>query len=417
MKKTNLILEKVLKNVEPEKEKIEHLEKVLKVFLNQIKKKIKAEIFIGGSFAKKTLIKKDKYDIDIFIRFSKDEKISEKLEKILKNFKNVKKIHGSRDYFRIKTGKDFYFELVPVLKVSNPKQAENITDLSYSHVKYINKKIKSQKILNDIKIAKAFCYARKCYGAESYIKGFSGYSLELLICYYGSFLKFIKAMAKKKKEKIIIDIEKLHKKPHILMDLNSSKLESPIILIDPTYKQRNVLACLSKETFVKFQKECKRFLKNPCEKFFEIEKIDLEKIKKDAVNKKYEFVLIETKTDKQSGDIAGTKLIKFYNHFTEEISKYFKIKKKGFNYDNKQSAKCFFVIKSKKEILIPGPFAKDKKNVLRFKKAHKKTFLKNKKVFAKQKIDFDLKKFSEVWAEKNKKKVKEMSVSKFDVLD
>jgi len=414
MKKINLILEKVLKNVEPEKEKIENIEKELKVFLNQIKKKIKAEVFVGGSFAKKTLIKKDKYDIDIFIRFSKEEKISEELGKILKNFKNVEKIHGSRDYFRIKTRKDFYFELVPVLKIKNPKQAENITDFSYSHVKYINKKIKSQKILNDIKIAKAFCYARKCYGAESYIKGFSGYSLELLVYYYGSFLKFIKAMAKAKDEKIIIDIEKLHKKSRILMDLNSSKLESPIILIDPTYKQRNALACLSKQTFVKFQKECKRFLKNPCEKFFELEKTDLEKIKKDANKKKYEFILIETKTDKQPGDIAGTKLIKFYNHFAKEISKYFEIKKKGFNYDDGRVARYFFVVKSKKEILLSGPFAKDKKNVLAFKKVHKKTFVKNKKVFAKQKINFNLKKFSEAWTKKNKKKLREMSVVGFE---
>ena len=47
------------------------------------------------------------------------------------------------------------------------------------------------------------------------------------------------------------------------MDLNSSKLNSPIIPIDPTYKQRNVLAALSKETFEMFQKSCKEFLENP----------------------------------------------------------------------------------------------------------------------------------------------------------
>ncbi len=416
MKKIDLILKKVLEEVEPEKEKVVEIEKKLKAFLEQLKKKINAEIFVGGSFAKKTLIKKDKYDIDIFIRFLKGEKISEKLEKVLKNFKHVEKVHGSRDYFKIKTGEDFYFELVPVLKVKNPKQAENITDLSYSHVKYINKKIKSQKVLKDIKLAKAFCYARQCYGAESYIKGFSGYSLELLVYYYGSFLKFISAIAKFKEEKIIIDLEKLHKKSRIMMDLNSSKLESPIILIDPTYKQRNALACLSKETFFKFQKECKEFLNNPSEKFFEIEQINLEKIKKEALKKKQEFLLIETKTNKQSGDIAGTKLFKFYNHFSEEISKYFGIKKKEFNYNDKQSAKYFFIVKPKKEILISGPFVKDKKNVLAFKKVHKNVFVKNKRFFARQKIDFSLKKFVDSWVKKNKKKMNEMSVIELNVL-
>ena len=96
-------------------------------------------------------------------------------------------IHGSRDYFQINESKDFVIELIPVIKATDPKKAENITDLSYSHVKYINKKIKNQKILDEIKIAKAFCYATKTYGAESYINGFSGYSLELLIYHYKSF--------------------------------------------------------------------------------------------------------------------------------------------------------------------------------------------------------------------------------------
>src|SRR3989344_3469037 len=87
----------------------------------------------------------------------KGKDISKLTEKLLKDLKNVHLIHGSRDYFQIKDSKDFFIELIPVIKVNDPKKAENITDLSYSHVKYINRKIKSQKILNEIKIAKAFC--------------------------------------------------------------------------------------------------------------------------------------------------------------------------------------------------------------------------------------------------------------------
>ena len=98
-------------------------------------------------------------------------------------------------------------------------------------------------------------------------------------------MKFIRAIAKTRREKIIIDIEKKHKsKRAILMDLNSSKLQSPIILVDPTYKQRNVSAALSEETFERFKKDCKKFLKNPSIKAFEIQKTDLEKIKQNAKN-------------------------------------------------------------------------------------------------------------------------------------
>ena len=63
------------------------------------------------------------------------------------------------------------------------------------------KKIKG-KILDEIRLAKAFCHANGCYGAESYIKGFSGYALELLVYHYGSFQKFVKAITKLIKTKI-----------------------------------------------------------------------------------------------------------------------------------------------------------------------------------------------------------------------
>ena len=208
--KINSVLNEVLKKVEPAKEDIKLIENSLKDFLDRFKKRLKslridAEIFVGGSFAKNTVIKKDKYDVDVFVRFDKkydNKEISNLLAKALGKFRNISKVHGSRDYFRLKIGPTFFIELIPVKKIKTLKEAENITDLSYSHVKYINKKIgsgtksqassaknaerKSKKVLESIRIAKAFCYANKCYGAESYIQGFSGYALELLVYYYGS---------------------------------------------------------------------------------------------------------------------------------------------------------------------------------------------------------------------------------------
>ena len=47
------------------------LNETLEVLKKRLKKlKIDAEIFVGGSFAKNTVIKKDHYDVDIFIRYS-----------------------------------------------------------------------------------------------------------------------------------------------------------------------------------------------------------------------------------------------------------------------------------------------------------------------------------------------------------
>ena len=419
-KKINSILKEVLEKVKPSKRKLEMIETSLKEFLKKFEKRVKvlkinAEIFVGGSFAKDTMIEKDIYDIDIFIRFDKkykDNEISNLTEKILKGNKNISLIHGSRDYFRIKIKPKFFIELIPVIKIKSPKEARNVTDLSYAHVRYITKKIKSKKLLDEIRLAKAFCYANNCYGAESYINGFSGYALELLVYYYGSFLKFIKAVSKNK-DKIIIDIEKKHKnKQTVLMDLSSSKLISPIILIDPTYKQRNALAALSEETLDNFKKSCKKFLENPDIKAFELEKMNLKRIKQNAKKKKYEFILLEAETNKQAGDVAGSKLLKFYKHLNYEIEKFFEVKNKGFIYNKQKSAKYFFVVKNKKEISITGPYIKDKENLKRFKKRHKKSFIKSGRIYAKEKIGFNIERFITKWEKENSKKIKEMCISK-----
>ncbi len=442
-KKINYILDEILKKIKPSEKEVEDIEFFLKKFLKNLNKNIKKsklniEIFIGGSFAKKTMIKRKIYDVDIFLRFNKKHKnISQLTEKILTGFKKTK-IHGSRDYFMIKMNPKIVLEIIPVIKIKNSKEAENITDLSYFHVSYVKKKL-SKKVLDEIMLAKAFCHANNCYGAESYIKGFSGYGLELLIYHYKSFLGFIKAITKdskkenkkydkiwtkeyeeeylRMKKKIVIDLERHHKnKAMILFDLNSSKLQSPIILIDPTHKQRNVLAALSEETFEKFQKVCKKFLKNPNLKFFELKKIDFEKIKENSKKRKLDFILIKTKTNKQKGDIAGSKLLKFHKYLSREIVNSFYIKNNGFEYNDNKSALQFFVVKNKKEILFKGPKIKDKKNIKSFKKKHKKTFIKSGRIYSKEKINFNIKKFLKNWKNKNKKTIKEMSINELKII-
>jgi tRNA nucleotidyltransferase (CCA-adding enzyme) len=266
-------------------------------------------------------------------------------------------------------------------------------------------------------LAKAFCYGTKTYGAESYVHGFSGYSLELLIYYYGNFIKFLKEMSKKRKEKLIIDIEKHHKnKKNILLDINSSKLDSPIILIDPTFKRRNALAALSCETFEKFRKIADEFLKKPSTEFFKTKKMDFKKIREEAEKENNEFILIETKTKKQEGDIAGTKLLKFSKHMKNEFKKFFDIIDFGFEYVGEQKGISYFVLNRKKEIINAGPLVDDEKNVEKFKKEHSKTFIKDGKIYAKRKIDFSAREFFPVWATKNKRKIKEMYISKLKIV-
>jgi len=361
-------------------------------------KKHQANLFIGGSLAKQTLIKRDHaYDIDIFVLFPyklKDKSLSDILEASLKKSKiHFIKLHGSRDYFQVRF-KNLVLELIPILEIKNASQALNITDISPLHVSYILQKIKKNKKINDeIKLAKAFCYAADCYGAESYIRGFSGYSLEVLVSHYGSFINFIKQAARwNTKDKIIIDPKKYYKdKKKILQEINISKQISPLILIDPVQKERNVSAALSHETLNKFIIISKQFLSHPSEKFFFKEHIDINKLRNEAKKSKSNLIIIKVKSSKAKIDVAGAKLKKFYE-FLEFLMKKndFKMLKGIFDLNEKTlDATFYFILKEPdKEYIVQGPpLSVDKKYQDAFKKKWPKAFVKNKRLFAKAKRD------------------------------
>jgi len=317
------------------------------------KKRIDAEVFVGGSFGKGTLTRSEGYDVDVFVRFDRKHKdLSKLLAKALKGFEKkvklkVKKVHGSRDYYKFGGG-GLEFEVVPVLRIKKIKEAENVTDHSYFHVNYVRRNAKN---LREISLAKKFCKAQGVYGAESYIQGFSGYALECLIIYYGSFERMIRSLVKARAEKLIIDPKKYYKrKKDVLVELNESKLNSPIILIDPTWKDRNVLAALSAETFRKFQKAAGKFLARPGERFFHKGKFDVEKLKK-----KGEFVHVVLETNRQAGDIAGTKMKKYSRFLVRNLEDYFVVLGSEFVYEGGQRGDFYVVVKSRGEIIRRGP--------------------------------------------------------------
>jgi tRNA nucleotidyltransferase (CCA-adding enzyme) len=430
--KIEQVLKQQIEIIKPSSETINEINKTTKDFVEYLnkklkKKKIKADVFVGGSLAKGTLIKKDKYDpenkfsdsqtfpenvydVDIFVRFNEkygDEKISSILGQVLG--KKAKKIHGSRDYYQIIIN-GIIMEIIPVIKIKKPNEAKNVMDLSYFHVKYVLGKIKkNKKLADEIILAKSFCHAQNCYGAESYIRGFSGYALELLIIHYKSFENFLKQVIKQDKSQIIIDDSKFYKKQNVLIELNESKLNSPIILIDPTYKQRNALAGLSEETFNKFKKIGKSFLKRPSLESFKEKNIGTELIKK----YKNKLNIVCVKTNKQVGDIAGTKSRKFLNFLVFKLKKEFTINLSEFDYNEKKNVAYFYFILGKKsDELIRGPFVDDKNNLKKFKQAHKKTVIKGKSAYAKLKHNLSFKEWFKLFSKKERKIIREMSVKK-----
>jgi tRNA nucleotidyltransferase (CCA-adding enzyme) len=403
-------------NFSIDKEEFAKLKREVDFFLEtlekEIKRKVDADVFLGGSFAKGTLSQSEEYDADIFIRFDwKYENLSDLLEEILEevveNLKlKMKRLHGSRDYFRVYSDRKLTFEVIPVVRIKNIREARNVTDLSYFHVNYVKKNF-NEKMRKELTIAKKFFKANRLYGAESYIHGFSGYGLECLIAYYKSFEKMLKELVKiKKDERLVVDIKKFYKKKNdVFFELNESKLNSPIILIDPTWKERNVLASLNKETFERFKEVAREFLKKPSENFFYDRGFDEERIKKKAKNKEYLHLVLAT--NRQEGDIAGTKMKKFSELLEKIFGEYFVIIEKDFLYPGEgNSADFYLALASKKEILRAGPPLDKKENVKRFKEVNKKTLIRGNAIYSKIMVDFTAKEFLQKWKQSKEGQLK-----------
>jgi len=320
-------------------------------FIHQLEELIKktgieADCITGGSVGKGTYIKGD-FDVDIFVRFDKkyaSEDLSMLLAKILQPLK-PELIHGSRDYFQIR--KKLLFEIIPVLKVNRYTDAKNVTDMSPLHVTWVRNNIaKKPALADEIRLAKQFCKSKGIYGAESYIQGFSGHVLDILVTHYGSFPNLL-AQAKQWKEKKIIDIELHLDNPE--RELNPAKRISPLILVDPLQPLRNAAAAVSEEKYERFKEEAARFLENPSLDDFALHPLTQNRIKEifSQWKKKEDILGIQImcipKVEKL--DVAGVKIKKVFEFLKKRIEQQFTILDSGWEFKIKESP-IYFVIKN-----------------------------------------------------------------------
>jgi len=378
-------MKEVLSKIKPNKQELLQFKKTSAAFLKTLNSKLKgAKAILGGSGAKGTWLS-DNFDIDIFVLFDykkyfkKTEELSNILEPILKKSfptTTLNRLHGSRDYFQMKY-QNLSFEIVPILKISKADQAINITDVSPLHSQWINKH--SAKVKDDIMLTKKFCKANDLYGAESYINGFSGYVVEILVTYYGSFVKLLKA-SQKWKVREVIDAAKYYPKKDALFHLNQSKLNSPLIIIDPVDKNRNAAAALSIEKCSLFQQKAKEYLQKPSVTFFEKKVFDPSKIKATVI------VAIILEPLKGKEDVVGTKLLKVFQFLQKELEP-FSIKESYWKWE--EEAVLYFAL-NKKELpaieIRPGPPIKLTEHVKVFKQRHFDNYVENGRIFARVKV-------------------------------
>lgn len=374
------ILQEILKDIKPT-EKPKEVEKTIKKINHELKqKRISAKAVVGGSFAKNTHLK-NKYDIDIFVMFSlkyNNKDISKLLEQVLKKFK-PKKVHGSRDYYQINE-KRLTFEVVPVLHIKKAKDAQNVTDFSPKHVEWVKKNVK--KLHNEIRLAKRFCQAQGVYGAESYIRGFSGHVIDILIIYYKGFIPLLRASLRWK-PKQVIDFYNIYK-GEALKEMNYSKIQSPLIVVDPVQSDRNAASALSPEKLRVLKAEAEQFLKNPSEEYFKDKKMDIKALKKKNA------LIIEVSPETGKTDVVGSKILKVFEIIKKELAE-FRIIDAEWQWDKKGKALLWFLLGEKElpiEKIQPGPPLNQKNNVHRFKEKHKNTFVRDGRIHAKVKRSF-----------------------------
>ena len=169
----------------------------------------------------------------------------------------------------------------------------------------------------------------------------------------------------------MLDPEHLLNDP--LKELNISKIQSPLVVVDPVDKTRNGATVVSRERYALLVKAAKAFLKHPSEKYFVLKK---EKIPNRAIT-------LEVTIRKKNDIIAG-KLYAIFMKLKKQIAlNRFTIKKSGFIFEKKSI--FWFALKSitlPQHIEVKGPPLNLHEHVSHFKKKHKKTITKKGHIYA-----------------------------------
>jgi tRNA nucleotidyltransferase (CCA-adding enzyme) len=258
------ILEQVLSRIKPGKAEEERV----KAFAAEVLRVSKAvsghDPALVGSIGKFTWLSGD-HDVDVFLMFPKEttrEELEQKgLEfgkKIVEQLNGRWKIKYAEHPYTHAMIKGFDVDIVPCYRISKGDKIISAVDRSPLHLEYILENL-TPKMQDETRLLKQFCKGVGVYGSDAKHLGFSGYICELLVLYYGSFMKVIDAAASWRAPQII----------DILGFADRTAFpDQPLVIVDPVDKNRNAAAVINAENFVKFIAASKAFVKKPDKKFF-----------------------------------------------------------------------------------------------------------------------------------------------------
>ena len=252
--------EAILDDIKPTLDEKQHIDKVSFSIMNFLQdtcdsEGIDAKVTLVGSVAKNTALK-GKSDIDIFIAFPlhKDKKELKRIgldlaHKCCDEFDGTAQHHFASHPYVTADIEDCEVDIVPCYAIENGDQLKSAVDRTILHTRYVKQNL-SKDQEDEVLLLKRFMAMTGTYGSEFKVGGFAGYLCELLIIYYGNFENTLKAAINWKFGQII-DLEEYG---------TAKKFKDPLIVIDPTDKNRNVGAALRLDKMAEFIQSARNYI-------------------------------------------------------------------------------------------------------------------------------------------------------------
>ena len=271
------LLDRVLERIRPTPAERERVRRSVATFMDALGRVLErlgvgAEAELEGSYAKDTWLSGD-VDVDVFLLFDRDTPVEELGPSALTVGREVaselgavaRERYASHPYLEV-VYDGIRFDLVPAYRVGGPGEIVTPVDRTPFHTRYVRSRL-NERLRDEVRLLKRFMKGVGVYGAEIRVLGFSGYLAELLVIYYGGFLETVRAASGWRPYRTFIDPEGYYRDPG--SRLAASKVfNSPLIVIDPVDKTRNVASAVSLQRMSEFVAACRLFLEKPSEKFF-----------------------------------------------------------------------------------------------------------------------------------------------------
>lgn len=219
-----------------------------------------------GSYAKGT-ITSYKWELDVFIllRGVSDEWILSNGERLLRECLEGKLPvivkYAQHPYVTVSLS-GVEADIVPAVWVDRPRRKGLGVERTPFHTQYVTGRL-TDCLRDDVRLFKSFLKGLGVYGAETGIRGFSGYLAEILIIHYGGFRRLLEE-ASRWRPPVYIDPEGRGDRSR----LERRYRDSPIIVVDPVDPERNAAASVEARSLAILIAASKFYLRRPGKEFF-----------------------------------------------------------------------------------------------------------------------------------------------------